>query len=82
MLNNGIPVIVVSSRLGHSKPSITLDAYKHLIPNKQEEVATLMDQIMAPNAAESMLAAPDLHQDQTRVMPKPKNTPIYGGIRQ
>ena len=24
MLNNGIPVLVVSKRLGHSKPSITL----------------------------------------------------------
>ena len=82
MLNNGIPVIVVSRRLGHSKPSITLDVYGHLIPNKQEEVATLMDQIMSPIASESTLAAPDLHQDQNRVVSKTENIGIYGGIRQ
>jgi integrase len=32
MLNHGIPVIIVSRRLGHAKPSITLDIYGHLIP--------------------------------------------------
>ena len=31
MLNHGIPVIVVSGMLGHSKPSITLDIYGHCI---------------------------------------------------
>jgi site-specific recombinase XerD len=34
MLNNGIPVIVVSKVLGHSKPSITLDIYGHLYSEK------------------------------------------------
>ncbi len=48
MLNNGIPVIVVSKRLGHSKPSITLDVYGHLIPGKQQEAAELMDELLTP----------------------------------
>ena len=48
MLNHGIPVLVVSKRLGHSKPSITMDVYGHLIPSKQEEAANLMDSIMSP----------------------------------
>jgi integrase len=48
MLNNNIPVIVVSRRLGHAKPSITLDVYGHLIPGKQEEVAELMDELLTP----------------------------------
>jgi integrase len=48
MLNNNIPVIVVSRRLGHSQPSITLDVYGHLIPTKQKEVASLMDQLLTP----------------------------------
>jgi integrase len=39
MLNLGIPVIIVSRRLGHSRPSITLDIYGHLMPAMQEEVA-------------------------------------------
>ena len=48
MLNNGIPVMVVSRRLGHAKPSITLDVYGHLIPSKQKEVVELMDELLTP----------------------------------
>ena len=48
MLNNGIPVIVVSRRLGHAEPSTTLDIYGHLIPSMQEYVAEMMDRITAP----------------------------------
>jgi integrase len=50
MLNYGIPVIIVSKRLGHARASITLDVYGHLIPSKQEEVASLMDRLMRPSA--------------------------------
>ncbi len=46
MLNNGIPLLVVSKRLGHSKPSITLDVYGHLLPSKQQDAADLMDEIL------------------------------------
>jgi integrase len=45
MLNNGVPIIVVSKRLGHSQPSITLDVYGHLITSMQNESAELMDRI-------------------------------------
>ena len=48
MLNHGVPVIVVSRRLGHAKPSITLDVYGHLIPSKQAEAAELIDQLIMP----------------------------------
>jgi integrase len=46
MLNHGIPVLIVSKRLSHSKPSITIDIYGHLIPSRQEEAAQLMDNLM------------------------------------
>lgn len=46
MLNHGIPVLIVSKRLGHSKPSITIDVYGHIIPSRQEEAAQLMDNLM------------------------------------
>ena len=59
MLNNGIPVLIVSRRLGHAKPSITLDVYGHLIPSKQEEVVQLMDELLTPIA---LPVAPKLHQ--------------------
>ena len=48
MLNNGIPVLIVSHRLGHVRPSITLDIYGHLIPSMQEEAATVMDEVVTP----------------------------------
>ncbi len=34
MLNKDVPVITVSKRLGHAKPSTTLDIYGHLYPEK------------------------------------------------
>ena len=52
MLTHGTPPIIVSHRLGHSKPSITLDIYGHLIPDSQQIVATLMDKLIAPVAVE------------------------------
>jgi integrase len=52
MLNAGIPVIVVSRRLGHAKASITLYVYGHLIPSMQSEAAELIDQMVTPVAVE------------------------------
>ena len=48
MLNNGIPAIVVSRRLGHSKPSTTMDIYGHLYHEMQEEAARVMDELVTP----------------------------------
>lgn len=48
MLNAGIPVIVVSRRLGHARASITLDVYGHLIPTMQSEVAEKIDELVTP----------------------------------
>jgi len=48
MLNHGIPVIVVSRRLGHARPSITLDIHGHLIPGMQEEAAQMIDELIIP----------------------------------
>jgi len=43
MLNHGIPVLIASKSLGHSKPSITIDVYGHMIPSKEKEAEQLMD---------------------------------------
>jgi len=48
MINNGAVPFVVSKRLGHAKPSITMDIYGHLIPIMQEGIAELMDNLMNP----------------------------------
>jgi integrase len=46
MLNNGVDVLVASRRLGHAKPSITLDVYGHLLTSVQTEVAKKIDEIL------------------------------------
>lgn len=63
MLNHGIPILIASRRLGHSKPSMTMDVYGHLMPNKQEEAAALMDDLISPNED---LPPENLHPDCTQ----------------
>jgi integrase len=48
MINHGVPIIVVSRRLGHSRASITLDTYSHLIPEIQSEAAEIIDDLVMP----------------------------------
>ena len=48
MLNNGVPILVVSKILGHSKASTTLDIYGHLISVMQEDAARMMDELITP----------------------------------
>ena len=50
MLNNNIPLIVVSRHLGHSRPSITLDKYGHLIPTMHVDAIEKLDELITPVA--------------------------------
>jgi len=62
MLNHGIPVIVVSRRLGHARPSITLDVYGHLVHGMQEKAAEVMDEIMTPVSLQTAPKLPQKHE--------------------
>ncbi|MHA2064064.1 MAG: tyrosine-type recombinase/integrase [Candidatus Thorarchaeota archaeon] len=62
LLKRGIPLIDVSRLLGHSRPSITLNIYGHLIPSLQAETAEKIDVILAP--VELHQIAPKLHRKQ------------------
>ena len=46
MLNNGVDVFVASKRLGHAKPSITLDVYGHLLVSVQNGVGEKLDKLI------------------------------------
>jgi integrase len=48
MLNHGIPVIVVSQRLGHLNASVTLNIYAHTTVDMQNEAVSLMDELVTP----------------------------------
>jgi integrase len=41
LLSAGAPVHVVSQRLGHASPTITLTTYAHVLPSAQREAAGL-----------------------------------------
>jgi integrase len=38
----GIPIKVVSERLGHKSPSFTMKQYAHVLPTMQAEAASLI----------------------------------------
>jgi integrase len=48
MLNKNVPLITVSKRLGHAKPSTIIDIYGHLYPEIQELAANIMDEVITP----------------------------------
>ena len=58
MLVNGVDILTVSKRLGHSKSSITLDVYGHMIPGLQEKAASIMDEITTPITIQTLQTAP------------------------
>lgn len=50
MLGAGIPVKVVSERLGHANATITLGVYAHVMPGMQAEAANLFANLIAEEA--------------------------------
>ena len=46
LINNGCSIRLVSERLGHSSPSITMDYYWHLLPNEQNKVVNLIESVL------------------------------------
>ncbi len=52
-LTNGVPIKVVSERLGHANISITLQVYGHLLPNMQAEATQKMDYLLTDGKSEA-----------------------------
>jgi integrase len=46
LLKSGVPVHVVSARAGHSRPSITLDTYCHLLGGEDNDAAREAEAIL------------------------------------
>ncbi|MGQ0433140.1 MAG: site-specific integrase [Microthrixaceae bacterium] len=47
LIKAGVPVKVVSERLGHAKASFTIDTYQHVLPGMQAAAARLFEQLIA-----------------------------------
>ena len=45
LINNGVDILLISKRLGHSNTVMTLNVYSHLYPNKEFETIELINNI-------------------------------------
>ncbi len=55
LLHQGVSIPALQKRLGHAKPSITLDTYIHEMPGDDGNAATIMDRFLLPNTAAVMV---------------------------
>ena len=46
LLRAGVPVKVVSERLGHASPGFTLNVYQHVLPGMQAEAAEVFERLL------------------------------------
>jgi integrase len=44
----GVPVKVVSERLGHGHPAFTIETYQHVLPGMQADAARIFEQLVVP----------------------------------
>ena len=48
LIQAGIPIKVVSERLGHANVAFTMQTYQHLLPGMQEHAAEITQQLASP----------------------------------
>ena len=46
LLTAGLPVHVVSARLGHSSPTVTMNVYAHVLPRSDEQAAKAIAKVL------------------------------------
>ena len=49
LIKEGVPVKVVSERLGHATPAFTIDTYQHVLPGMQADAARIFEDLVAPS---------------------------------
>ena len=58
MMARGVPVEVVSEKLGHSRPSITADLYRHVFVEEHERHTLALTELLRPRPLRIRHAAP------------------------
>lgn len=58
MLANGVPLPVVSARLGHSSVRVTADVYAHAIHGQDDEAVKKWEEFQEQNRSTERLARP------------------------
>jgi integrase len=47
LITAGVPVKVVSERLGHATPAFTIETYQHVLPGMQADAARVFERLVA-----------------------------------
>lgn len=55
LIVNGVDVRTVAGKLGHSKPSVTMDIYSHLVKSAEKETANIMDNFIQDTTAKAKI---------------------------
>lgn len=56
LLKAGVPVKVVSERLGHSSPAFTMTVYQHVLPGMQADAAAAFSNVVFGDGSPPQLA--------------------------
>jgi integrase len=48
LIKEGVPVKVVSERLGHANVAFTIETYQHVLPGMQADAATIYERLATP----------------------------------
>jgi hypothetical protein len=48
LIKAGVPVKVVSERLGHANIALTIETYQHVLPGMQADAARVYEQLASP----------------------------------
>jgi integrase len=67
LIKAGVPVKVVSERLGHATPAFTIDTYQHVLPGMQADAARVFEQLVV-----SALPPAPTSREKTRLKPREK----------
>ena len=65
LIKEGVPVKVVSERLGHAHIALTMQTYQHLLPGMQEDAANTVERLTRPKRQKTTDNARE-HRGNTR----------------
>lgn len=57
LLATGVPIKVVSARLGHTSIAMTMDVYAHLLPGQDADAVAALDRLLWGDVDEAAIAA-------------------------
>ena len=77
LIKAGVPVKVVSERLGHAKAAFTIETYQHVLPGMQADAARTFEQLVVRDVIPGAKSTGELGGRAGGRAPEPGRTPPY-----